>query len=46
MEVYVSPNLAEDTEIAFNACTHSELIQMSYADFERLVGPKMMRFST
>ena len=46
MEVYVSPNLAEDTEIAFNACTHAELIQMSYADFERLVCPKTMRFST
>lgn len=46
MEVYISPNLAEDTEIAFNACTHSDLIQMAFADFERLVKPKMLRFST
>jgi Ala-tRNA(Pro) deacylase len=46
MEVYVSPNLAERTEIAFNACTHSELIQMSFADFERLANPKSLQFST
>jgi Ala-tRNA(Pro) deacylase len=46
MEVYVAPNLAEDTEIAFNACTHSEVIQMSYSDFDRLVQPKSLRFST
>ncbi len=46
MKVFVSPNLAERTEIAFNACTHSELIQMSFADFERLAQPQSLRFST
>ena len=46
MEVFVAPNLAEETEIAFNAGTHSEAIQMSYADFERLVQPKVLRFAT
>jgi len=41
MDVFVEPRLAEDEEIAFNAGTHSELIRMSYKDFERLVQPRM-----
>lgn len=45
LEVYVDQSLAEDEEIAFNAGTHTELIQMSYPDFERLVQPKKMKFS-
>jgi Ala-tRNA(Pro) deacylase len=36
MKVYLSPKLAEDEEIAFNAGSHTELIRMKYADFERL----------
>jgi len=46
MEVYVAPSLAEDDEIAFNGGTHTELIKMSYQDFERLVKPKMVSFTT
>ena len=46
MEVYVAESLAEDEEIAFNAGTHVELIRMAYADFERLVKPVVLRFST
>lgn len=45
MDVYVAETLAEDEEIAFNAGTHTELIRMSYDDFERLVQPKVMAFS-
>lgn len=45
MEVYVDQHLTDDEEIFFNACTHSELIQMSYLDFERLVKPKVLRFT-
>ena len=41
MQVYVSPSLADDEEIAFNAGSHTELIKMAYADFDRLVGPKV-----
>jgi Ala-tRNA(Pro) deacylase len=41
MEVYASNKLAEDTEIAFNAGSHTELIRMAYKDFERLVKPKI-----
>ncbi len=46
MDVYVAESLAEDEKIAFNAGSHTELIQMDYADFERLVQPTVLRFST
>ena len=45
MEVFVAQTLAEDEEISFNAGTHIELIKMKYADFERLVEPRVFRFS-
>ena len=45
MEIYVAKDLTEDEEIAFNACSHSELIRMQYKDFERLVKPMIMEFS-
>jgi Ala-tRNA(Pro) deacylase len=44
--VYVDETLTEDSEIAFNAGSHFELIRMSYADFERLVKPEIMSFSS
>lgn len=46
MDVYVSPELAVEKEIAFNAGSHTELIKMAYKDFERLVQPKVISFST
>jgi Ala-tRNA(Pro) deacylase len=45
MDVVVSKALAEDEEIAFNAGTHRELVMMRYADFERLVHPKILNFT-
>jgi Ala-tRNA(Pro) deacylase len=45
LEVYVAETLAGNEEISFNAGTHTELIKMSYADFERLVKPGTLRFS-
>jgi Ala-tRNA(Pro) deacylase len=42
LEVYVTPGLAADHEIAFNAGTHTEVIKMAFADFERLVHPKIV----
>jgi len=42
MDVYVSPLLAADEEIAFNAGSHTELIRLAYKDFERLVRPKVV----
>jgi Ala-tRNA(Pro) deacylase len=41
MDVVVASDLAEDREIAFNAGTHRELVRMAYADFERLVRPRL-----
>lgn len=45
MEVLVAESLAEAEEIAFNAGSHTELIKMSYKDFETHVKPKVMKFS-
>ena len=45
MDVYVAESLAEDEYIAFNAGNHTEVIQMKYKDFERLVKPRVMQFS-
>jgi len=45
LEVYVAQKLAEDEEIVFNACSHTELCRLAYADFERLVKPKVITFS-
>ncbi len=41
MDTYVAPQLAEDAEIAFNAGNHTELLKLAYADFQRLVEPKV-----
>ena len=46
MEVYVDKSLAKDHEIAFNAGSHTELVQMAYADFENLVKPYVIEFVT
>lgn len=46
MDVYVAPSLTEETEIAFNAGTHTEIIQMAYPDFAGLVKPKVIPFTT
>ncbi len=39
MPVFVSQSLREDDHIAFNAGSHSELVRLPYAEFERLVEP-------
>ena len=46
MKTYVTANLADEPEIAFNAGTHTEVIKMSYFDFERLVSPTVLDFVT
>lgn len=46
MEVYVDKSLAIDHEIAFNAGSHTELVQMAYKDFEMLVMPYVIEFVT
>ena len=46
MEVYVAPSLASEPEIAFNAGSHTEVIKLAYADFEKLVKPKPLSCTT
>jgi Ala-tRNA(Pro) deacylase len=46
MQVFVDENLTEDTEIVFNAGSHTELIRLSYKDYERLVKPSVVKFSS
>jgi len=46
LKVFVSGRLADDKEIVFNACSHRELIRLSYADFKKLVEPTTANFST
>ena len=42
MDVFVDEHLAEDEEIAFNAGSHTELLQVAYKDFEKLVSPNVV----
>ncbi len=46
MDVIIAEPLTHKTLITFNAGTHSEMIQMSYTDFHRLVRPKVLNFTT
>lgn len=45
LPTYVDSSLTKDDEICFNATTHSEVIKMKYADYERLVRPVIGTFS-
>jgi len=45
MDVYAAKALAEDENIAFNAGSHTELIQLSYKDFEKAVNPRVVKFA-
>ena len=45
LDVYVAEKLTRNEQIVFNACTHQELIKMSYRDFARLVSPRVIRFA-
>ncbi|HEY8994320.1 MAG TPA: YbaK/EbsC family protein [Lacunisphaera sp.] len=46
LAIYVEASLAEQPEIAFNAGTHTEVITMAYADFDRLVHPLLLESIT
>jgi Ala-tRNA(Pro) deacylase len=43
MDVYVDARLAEDAEIAFNAGSFTEMVKLPFADFQRLVKPKVAK---
>ena len=44
MPVFASSLLSQQNQILFNAGSHSELMQLTFNDFERLVKPKMVAF--
>lgn len=46
MRVYVTASLADEPTIAFNAGTHTDVIQIAYADFARLAHPTILDFVT
>lgn len=45
MPVFAAEQLTEDDEIAFSAGSHTELVQLSYSDFDKLVHPKVVSLS-
>jgi len=45
IDVIADESLAKDKEIAFNACSHRELIRLAWEDFEKLAKPKVARFA-
>lgn len=42
LKVVIAKELAEGDEIAFNACTHTELVKLRYVDFDVLVRPQVV----
>ena len=46
LTVFVDEHLREDEQIAFNAGSHTELVKLSYADYERMLDPVVARLST
>lgn len=42
--VFVSSHFSDSDHIVFNAGSHSELMQLNYRDFERLVKPRAVAF--
>lgn len=42
MPVYVDARLTAEVEIAFNAGSHTDVVRMPYAEFERLTQPELL----
>lgn len=45
MSVYLSPELAVEPEIVFNAGNHTELVRMGWRDYYHLVKPRVAEFA-
>lgn len=45
MSVYLSPELAVEPEIVFNAGNHTELVRMGWRDYHNLVKPRVAEFA-
>lgn len=44
--VFADESLSRDKEIAFNAGSHRELVRIAWADFEKLVQPRMIQLAS
>lgn len=45
LQVYADERLLEDEAITFNACTHTDLLQVPVADYVKLVRPQVLAFA-
>jgi Ala-tRNA(Pro) deacylase len=45
MKVFVDEKISHEKQIAFNAGSHRELIQLSWADYQSLVQPQIVRLT-
>lgn len=45
LSTYVDSSLTHDSDICFNATTHSEVVKMKYAEYEKLVKPVIGTFA-
>lgn len=45
MDVFADESLTRDKEIAFNACSHRELIRLAWNDYQKLVKPHVINFT-
>lgn len=45
MKTFMAASLAEDEQIAFSAGSHTEVIKMSFSDYQRLANPIELAFS-
>jgi Ala-tRNA(Pro) deacylase len=45
MDVVIASSMQLHPEMAFNAGSHTELLRLSYRDFERLVHPRVLNFA-
>ncbi len=45
MRVLVDKGLTDDERIAFNGCSHRDLVQLNYKDFEHLINPQIAEIS-
>ncbi len=44
MDTYISSDLVENDEIAFNACNHINVILMKFEDYNKLASPVVVHF--
>lgn len=40
MDVIMDKDMSNDTNIAFNACNHQEIIRMKFSDYKKVVHPR------